>query len=211
MTEVQQNKRTLLREVGRLVEPMGYKTIVSQQMFVRNVSKGRTALHLSFVNHVRDFDVIANVAIRFDQIEDTLNLARAFLSDSKKRQTYSFGAELGNISGAGQNRWTVQSGEDVYKVSHDIFSEFQRVGIPFFESISTIEKAYHLLIGPTEQAQLYLAPHERRASAIVAAAKVLGKENLEQLAREQLLWLQKVGDPEIPRYMQFLRSADIIL
>lgn len=209
MTEWKVIQRLLMEEVTRLVEPLGYKPLLTQQMFVKKFAGGKAALHLAFIKHPEDFDVVANVAIRLNQLEDILNGARPYLNDHKKRNTYSFGAELGNISGVGQRRWKVKSLHDIEDVAQQLVSYFTVVGVPFIASISTIEDAYRIMTSTTERAQLYLAPRDRRASSTVALAKILGKDNLHQIASDYMKWLQDINDGELPQYKKFLDSIGI--
>lgn len=209
MTELQDSRRAIMEEVGRLVEPLGYKPIFSQQMFVRRFSEGKAALHLAFIKHTGDFDVVANVAVRLNQLEDTLNRARPYLNDNKKRCTYSFGAELGNISGSGQVRWTVRALEDTKNVAQDLVEFFRGVGLPFITSIGTVEDAYRILTSTEEKARLYLAPRERRASTTVALAKLLGRDDLPQIANQYMKWLQDENDSGLAQYKLFLDSIGI--
>lgn len=209
MTELQNCRRALMQDVGRLVEPLGYKPILSQQMFVRRFSEGKTALHLAFIKHPGDFDVVANVAIRLNQLEDILNGARSYLGDDKKRGTYSFGAELGNISRVGQVRWTVRALDDTKVVAQELVTYFKKVGLPFIAGATTIEEAYRILTESEDLARLYLAPRSRRAESTVALAKLLGKSNVSQIAKTNMNWLEDVNDAGLPQYKQFLDSIGI--
>ena len=204
MTELQNCRRALMQDVGRLVEPLGYKPILSQQMFVRRFAEGKAALHLAFIRHPGDFDVVANVAIRLDKLEDILNGARTYLSDKKKRETYSFGAELGNISRVGQVRWTVRALNDTKEIAQEVVSYFRKVGLPFIASVTTIQDAYLVLTESEDLARLYLAPRSRRSESTVALAKLLGKSNVAQIAKANMDWLEDVSDAGLPQYKQFL-------
>lgn len=209
MTDLQNCRRALLQDVGQLVEPLGYRPILSQQMFVRRFSEGKTALSLAFIKHPGDFDVVANVAIRLNQLEDILNGARSYLSDKKKLNTYSFGAELGNIHRVGQLRWTIRAPDDTKAVAQELVSCFKKIGIPFIDGAATIDDAYRVLTESEELASLYLAPRSRRAESIVALAKLLGKSNVSHIAKTKLSWLEHVNDSGLVQYKQFLDSIGI--
>lgn len=211
MTELQNCRRALMQDVGRLVEPLGYKPILSQQMFVRRFAEGKAALHLAFIKHPGDFDVVANVAIRLDQLEDILNGARTYLSDNKKRDTYSFGAELGNISRVGQVRWTVRALTDTKEVAQEVVSYFRKVGLPFIASVTTLEDAYVVLTKSEDLARLYLTPRSRRAESTVALAKLLGKSDVAQIAKENMNWLENVNDAGLSQYKKFLDSIGVVI
>lgn len=211
MTELQKCRRALLQDVGQLVEPLGYRTILSQRMFVRRFAEGKTALSLAFIKHPGDFDVVANVAIRLNELENILNRARSYLSEKKKLDTYSFGAELGNISGVGQLRWTIRALDDTKAVAHELISCIKEVGIPFIDGAATIEDAYRVLTESEKLASLYLAPRSRRAECTVALAKLLGKSNVSQIAKTKLSWLEDANDSGLPQYKQFLDSIGLFV
>lgn len=201
--------RALLQDVGKLVEPLGYRPILSQRMFVRLLAEGKTALSLAFIKHPDDFDIVANVASRLNQLENILNGARFYLSEKKKLDTYSFGAELGNILRVGQLRWTIRTPDDTKAVAHELVSCFKKVGIPFIDRAATIEGAYRVLTESEKLASLYLAPRSRRAESIVALAKLLGKSNVSRIAKTKLSWLEDVNDSGLVQYKQFLDSIGI--
>jgi hypothetical protein len=68
---------------------------------------GKLLVHLSFVCHTDDFDVVVDVAVRHDAIEDRLNLDRPRLSKRERAKTATVGVELGNWSMGQPLRWTV--------------------------------------------------------------------------------------------------------
>src|SRR6476661_8883662 len=98
-------ERALLKAVGQRIAASGFESKPVGQSFLRRSPLGRDSLHLSFVKHPCDFDVVADVAVRIDDLEDIVNVNDTLLSKKEKEQTYSLGAELGNISGQGQQRW----------------------------------------------------------------------------------------------------------
>jgi len=76
---------------------------------------GRQSFHSAFVNHDTDFDVTADVAIRFDAVGDMVNSSETLLSEPEKRGTYTLGTELGNLDGTSHQRWTIEQESDVTK------------------------------------------------------------------------------------------------
>ena len=108
-------------------------------VFRRLIENGSQTLHLSFIVHPKvDFDVTADVAIRFDDVQEEM----LFSADTPVKGTVgaktlmSFGAELGNIRDGRQQRWTVRNQEDITSVSADIVSAFYEVGLPYLETFS---------------------------------------------------------------------------
>ena len=85
-------QRALLEAVGVRVVGLGFDSKASGQSFLRSIPGGRTSLHLAFIEHPRDFDVVADVAVRFDLLEALVNASNSLLSKREQGQTYSLGA-----------------------------------------------------------------------------------------------------------------------
>jgi hypothetical protein len=96
-------------------------------------------LHLSFVNHVADFDVIADVAVEHLH---------------KRQRICIVGAELGNIAGTGQHRWHVSSTSEAWAAAAGIVQLFQEVGIPFLKRYSSLGEVLRVLREEPKEAQL---------------------------------------------------------
>jgi hypothetical protein len=141
-------QRALLEVVGARIAGDGFQRKPVGQSFLRRFPAGRASLHLAFVEHPRDFDVVADVAVRFDELEDLINANNTLLSKKEQGQTYSLGAELGNISGEGQMRWNVASSVDVDQVADQLVAAFKVIGLPYLDRASTLEGAYKLVTSP---------------------------------------------------------------
>src|SRR5437867_11840937 len=100
-------KEDLLNSLGKRVEAYGFAMKAREQSLYKRTPFGRLALHLSFIPHRADFDATADVAVRFDALEDLVNEGNDLLSKAEKKGTFSLGADLGNISEGKQRRWTV--------------------------------------------------------------------------------------------------------
>src|SRR5215813_11354138 len=112
-TEFRRLKELLLERVNRRLSPYGFARRPRFQEFSRKTDFGRHGFHLSFIRHEEDFDVAGDVAVRFDAVEDLVNKTKPFLADGDKEDTYTLGADLGNISGEGDKRWTIAKLRDV--------------------------------------------------------------------------------------------------
>lgn len=93
-----------------------------------------------------------------------------FLSKKERTQTYSLGAELGNIAGTGQRRWTVTRDSNVDDVAAKIIVDFQEIGIPYLEKASTMGSALGLFRLSGRAAWLHCPFHHVRAKNIVGIA-----------------------------------------
>jgi len=138
-----ERRRQLLLEVGKTLAPLGFRK--REQSFRREVAGCRQSLHLSFIPHRDDFDVTADVAVRHHALEDILNQDRASLTDAAKKDTCTVGAELGNIAGTGQHRWTVVTVRDVGPVVVGVEDLFLTVGLPWLERFSRVEEVHRVL------------------------------------------------------------------
>ena len=209
MTEFTRNRRQLMENVGRRLESQGFKPAYSTQSFIRPFPGGRVSLHLAFIRHPSDFDVVGNVAIRFDKLQDLATGWRTDISEKQKRDTYSQGAELGNVAGIGQKRGTVSSAEDVESVADDIADFFNAIGMPYLEKYSMLERSFELHTG-TEPTPIYMPIRHARAINIVGLAILLGKQDISEIARKYFNWLQDLNDPGLSQYTEFLKHLDIV-
>lgn len=203
-------QRALLEAVGVRVVALGFDGKAVGQSFLRRISGGRASLHLAFIEHPKDFDVVADVAVRFDQLEDLVNATNSLLSKREKGQTYSLGAEIGNISGDGQRRWSVASLADVDTVADQVVTSFKEVGLPYLDRASTLEGALRLLTSPGRDAWLHSPIHASRVKRVVGLVKVMGRvDELEARAREGALLLEEIKDPGLLDFKRFVVGLGI--
>jgi ribosomal protein S12 methylthiotransferase accessory factor YcaO len=59
-------QRALLEAVGARITALGFDGKPVGQSFLRRIPDGRVSFHLAFVKHPEDFDVVADVGVRFD-------------------------------------------------------------------------------------------------------------------------------------------------
>lgn len=207
MKEIQ---RALLKSVGARVVALGLDGKAVGQSFLRRIPGGRASLHLAFIEHSKDFDVVADVAVRFDQLEELVNATNSLLSKREKGQTYSLGAELGSISGEGQRRWSVASLADVESVADQVVTSFREVGLPYLQKASTLEGALRLLASPGSDAWLHSPIHASRAKRVVGLVKILGRvDELEARAREGAVLLEEINDPGLLDFKRFVAGLGI--
>jgi len=212
MIEYSAIKRDLMNEVGRRISTYGFKPVLSRQEFIRPSSTGREALHLAFVRHSTDFDVVADVAVRFDELERLRNRIRQDLSDREKNATYSLGAELGNIARTGQRRWNVASQEDINPAAEQLVNSFAEIGLPYLERVSTLEKVYALLAVPSEDAWIYSVTRNKQAMNAVGLATLLDKKaEAVERAQHYYKWLKDKNDFGLDQFTQFVADLGITL
>jgi len=118
----------LLNRLAELLKPQGYRK--REQSFHRESCLVRLSFHVEFINHAQDFDVTADVAIRHHAVEELLGSGK---------DVATIGAELGNIAGVGQHRWTLRVEADVAPVAildWTTTSTFHRHGGPVLARFS---------------------------------------------------------------------------
>lgn len=200
----------LIISLGEKVNSIGFKFVKSKYSFVKRRNDGRESFHLSFIRHASDFHVVADVAIRFDALEELCFIPHPLLSAKNKADAYSFGAELGNIAGVGQKRWELATSDDIEPIAEGIYADFISIGVPFLEKLSTLEKAFELINRPWQEASLYKAFHTARAIRVVGLVKLLGKDDeLAGLARAQLEMLESLDGRNLPQFTEFLAKLGI--
>ena len=149
----------------------------------------------------------ADVAVRFDELEDLLNEYKGHLSEAEKKNTFSLGAELGNMSEGKQRRWTVAGLADVEPVSRSIMDAFSKIGIPYLEKYSNVETALEALSGDDRAAWLHAPIHGERAKCAISLAFLLGdRERFYELAAAKTAFLISRNDFGLQSFLQ-LRDA----
>ncbi|MGA7296867.1 MAG: hypothetical protein WBW92_05115 [Rhodanobacteraceae bacterium] len=147
---------TFLQEFGALLP--GWKFVASQRRFKRNVGTANWLLHLAFINHEHDFDVIGDVAVEF--------LAA-------RKRVAIIGAQLGNIAGVGQTRHAVSSPARAASAARSLLAEFNQVGLRFLERYSAPAFAAAILRAGGPEARL-ISPFVQNHASQVAALQELG-------------------------------------
>jgi len=212
MHELRTWQLQMLAEVGQRLREFGFERGLKEQSFVKRASVGRLTFHLAFVKHKCDFDVTADVAIRFDQVEDLVNRyeTHPLLRESDKANTHTLGCELGNLSEGRQRRWTVASKSDTDSVASSIVEAFAAVALPYFEQFSQPERALQILSGDGPDSWLHAPFHDNRAKLAVAMAlQVHGKEAAKQLAKRKLAFLESRNEFGTDSFREFLRKLGL--
>ena len=190
MTEIRELETALLTKLADQVGKHGFDTKPKGQSFYKKTPLGRSAFHVTFIRHRSDIDVTADVAVRFDELEDLLNQYRDNLSKAEKKNTFSLGAELGNISEGCQKRWTVASLDDVQPAAEAVLSALTSIGIPYLERYSDMNTALEVLSRDDEEAQLHSPIHGQRACRAIGLAFLLGRsQRFHQLAGAKTAFL----------------------
>jgi hypothetical protein len=172
------------------------------QSFSRGYPFGLATFHLGFIEHDDDFDITADVALRFDAVEE--------LVSGNDVGTYTVGSELGTLSEGRQKRWSVAKVEDVPPVVRSLLESFTNVGLPYIQRMSDSGVVLDVLSGDGPDSWLHSPIHDERAKRAVAICLLLkGREFARHLAQQKLAVLQERGDPGVDRFLAFLERTGL--
>lgn len=203
---IQSLEQTLLDAVATCLAMYGFKKNKTQDIF-KLYDWGKAAIHLSFIEHHNDFDVTVDVAIRFDLLEDLVNKKNSLLSAKEKKNTFSMGAELGNLKEGKPKRWTITGDTDFGVVAEEIRKCVVETAIPYIEQYCDMRKAIDILAGDDSAAWLHAPIHSERAKRAIALAWLLGGKPLaERMMESKLLFLRNRKDFGLADFESFAKS-----
>jgi hypothetical protein len=182
----------------------GFESKKKDKYPTKKTPSGRWVVGLAFIKHVDDFDVTMGVSGRIDA------LARLQYGEEDSPDTcYSFGGELGNISGVGQKRWTITSQEDIDSVVESMLQAFAQIGLPYLEKYSVLENALEAFSGD-DRAAWHVSPiHDARAKRAIAAAFLLNKKEIfHELAEKKTAYLKAQNDSGLQSFLDFKRKLE---
>ena len=202
-------ERELLRETGKRLVRFGFSSRPKGQTFQRTIEDGLAAVHLSFIEHESDVDVTADVAIRFDAVEDLVHRSNKLLTKKEKAATFTLGVELGNLERGKPYRVTVADGIDIGRAAEDLVAKIESVGMPYLEQHSHPEAAFDLLARDDREAWIHSPIHAERAKRACALLAVMCRHSeIEALGQKKLSFLESVGDPGLAVFSRFLAELD---
>lgn len=198
-------KAMLLHGLADLLADHGFKKRISAQSFYKKTDDGKVSIHLAFINHIDDFDVTVDFAIRLNDVEDILNEIDHPMTPPKKLDTYTLGAELGNVTGEGQKRWTIENEEDVKIAMRGIYLEILSVFFPVIEKYTTKESVYELAVKDDEEADIFWGSTYDRARCAIVLAEILQKDTdiRMELIRKNEEHLKNIEDLNLEGFIEF--------
>jgi len=218
MISLRDKESELLVEVGARLAGFGFSRKRRGQTFYKTTELGRLAFHLSLLEAEKDFDVTADVAVRFNAVEDLVNETNKLLSKAEKRNTFTLGCELGNLRDGHQRVWEdITPNTDVEPIADSIVCMFSEVGVPFLVKYSSMQAALSVLMADDKEASLHCPiPAERARRAVALASLLCGREETERLIadkRDRLRTLEPRGVEyfeEFARWLVSTRLASVI-
>ena len=205
MRHLRELEHKLLQETGKRLVRFEFSLRPRQQSFYRDIDGGRVAIHLSFIRHTEDVDVTIDVAICFDAVEDLVHRSNNLLSRKEKAQTFTLGAELGNLECGKPFRLTLASDADVPRVVEGIVTKLEAIGLPYIERYSAPEAAYGLLSRDDREVWVHCPIHAERAKSACALLIVMGRHSeIANLAAQKQAFLQSMNDPGAATFAEFV-------
>jgi hypothetical protein len=182
----------------------GFESKKKDKYPTKKTPSGRWVVGLAFIKHVDDFDVTMGVSGRIDA------LAKLQYGEEDSPDTcFTFGGELGNISGDGQKRWTVSSQEDIDSVVESMLEAFAQIGRPYLEKYSVLENALDAFSRDDRASWKVSLVHDARAKQAIATAFLLGKKKLfYELAEKKTAYLKAQNDSGLQSFLDFRRKLE---
>ena len=200
-------QHSLLKAIGDKLAPYGFRTDLSNQSYRRDFDGGRSSFHIGFIEHEADFDCTADVAIRFDKVEDLVNEDNKILTKKERRETHTLGAELGNLRNKKQQRWAIANERDIAPTVEQIIRAYTQTAALYFDEYTDPTRALSVLSRDEKDAWLHCPIHVGRAKRAIALSVVLGadKSSIKAIANEKIRFLQEANDPSLAVFRNFLK------
>lgn len=208
MASMKEHRVALLKQLSERLVQIGFDKKIHGQSLWKFIEHGRASVHLSFINHVTDFDITVDVSIRIDRVEDMANASNKLLKDREKKMTYTIGTEIGNFINGRQKRWTIDKVEDIGPVCDDIFKCVMEVAVPYIDKYSELENIYEVLLRDDKEGWRHSPIHYRRAIGAVAMARLLGKSDYQDVIDEKTRFLKEREDSGLPFFLHFISKLD---
>jgi hypothetical protein len=188
LESVKESKRRLMELCRERLTQYGFDPKGRGQSVYKTTPFGKWAFHLNYLESVYGLQVIADVAVRFDAVEDLVNFypVNDLLKDAERRHTFTVGTNFG--VGGRPPQWEIEFEREILEAAASIMELFMTEGIEFLERNSTLEGAFRTLESDLSQRRrsltlAYLLQEEARFEAVARSEK-------ERLAQDEVA-LQK--------------------
>ncbi len=194
--------------IKRITSELGFRYNSSTRSFRKKVGNSEFSFHLAFIRHQRDFDIVADLGVRYLNVE---KLAWGLtpphpLLDGLKFDTWTMGVEVGNLTQGSQIRWSVAGEKDVDEAVSKITAIFHSVALPYFEKYSTPESAYVMLQRDDRISELNSPLRVKRWERIIALAYFLEPQRLGYWISKGRNALVEARDRQTDEFEQFAEA-----
>ena len=197
-----------MKNMAILLNKDDFEKRIYGQSIRKPIVNGIAAVHFSFINHEDNFDITVDVGIRYNELENMKNEDVTYLTTKEKSNTFTIGAELGNMSIGQQKRWRVYSIDDIDLVTSSMYEDIKNVIFPFIEKYSSREKAFNLCIKDDLEANLFCAFDDNRAINAIGLALILNKDDqLKELVLKKKKYLEDKNDEfQLSNFLMFINK-----
>lgn len=173
---------------------------------------GWAAFHVALIPHKDvDFDITADVALRYEAVENLVNADNELLSKTQKGQTATIGCEIGNLTTGRQRRWTIASEANIESVLTSIEDALVLFALPYIQKYSDANEVFTLLSSNERSAWLHSPIHSERCQRAIALAVILGKDaRLHTIIHECQSFLTAREDLGLARFEKFIQRISTL-
>ncbi|MCT8978823.1 hypothetical protein N4T77_19785 [Clostridium sp. CX1] len=203
MIDKKRLKKEILKEVANGLSNYGFDKKVYGQSFWKVIDNGRTMIHISFIEHDNDFDAVISVSIRFDSLEEMINIDNKLLTSKEKQQTSTLGIELGNLNEGRQRRLIINEKSNIKCVGEEILNTIKNVALPYIDKYQSMEDALVMMLRDDPEVWIFSPLHHKRAMNAIGLAKLLGKDNIKEISEKKIAFLKSINDYGLNMVMKF--------
>jgi hypothetical protein len=204
---MKQLKKELLKEISNFLVEYGFEKKIFKQSFWKYTVNGRAMIHLSFIDHAADFDVVVSVSVRLDELENMVNKANPLLKESEGQLSSTIGVELGNYKEGKQKRWTIKDENDLLLTVGGVCQDIKTIAIPFIEKFTDINTIFEIMLRDDKEAWQLTSLHHRRAMNAVGLAILLKKEEMLKIIVEtKTKFLTERNDFGLKIFLKFVET-----
>jgi hypothetical protein len=203
-------KKPLMDRIAEPLDGLGFIKSIAKQAFFKKTAFGRFAFHLAFVDRGFHIGVVADVALRHDDLENLVfENTSGFIVPAGRRNTSSIGAELGRIRSSGHKEWPVYKISEIDNTAEAIVHEFLSVGMPYLEKYSDKEILFRAFVQHGPDASLLHSIPLRSSLNTIALAYLLGKMDIfTELANRQEAFLTPIPNSGIEIFQEFRKNLE---
>jgi hypothetical protein len=201
-------RRLLWDALSGRISLHGFRGNRARREFVRRYDFGKVFFCINFVKHPNDFDITADILIRYDAVEEIVQRMNKKLTEKQKQNTITLGGDLGNLSTGRQMRWTVSDEADVEPAAAQIEEQFVKIALPYVERYGNMENAYNVLSSDKRADWCHRAHVQTRAMSALLMALVLKKDEQEvsRLIQQKRAYLGQNVQFGLPQFDEFVKS-----
>jgi hypothetical protein len=164
---------------------------------------------LTIIRHRDDFDVVAEILVRHDEIERRATANVPMLPEAQKQWTATLGVNVGELSGRLGLRWTIASPDDIQPVCENLSANLVTYGSVMFASFNSIEDILRVLAEDDHNAQMYSPVAAGRAKRAIIAAYLIGDEtSFRRIVADKSQYLSSISDFGLASFLELAKQLE---